>query len=99
MEKFQELIRSAIPVVVDFHAAWCGPCKAMAPVIKEVASEVEGRARIIKVDIDRNPEAAGRYGVNAVPTIIIFKNGQSVWRHAGMIDKHNLVKQILAFAG
>lgn len=98
MEKFQEIIQSGKPVVVDFYADWCGPCKAMAPVIKEVAAETEGRARIIKVDVDRNPVAAAKYDVRAVPTFIIFKNGQPVWRHAGSIDKHSLVKQLLAFA-
>jgi thioredoxin 1 len=97
METFQQLIQSDTPVVVDFYADWCGPCKAMAPMIKEAADEVGGKARIIKVDVDKNPAAAGKYEVRAIPTIIIFKNGKLMWRHAGTIDKHSLVRQIMAF--
>ncbi len=98
MDTFQQIIQSSTPVLVDFHAEWCGPCKMMAPVIREIAQDVDGKARIIKVDIDKNPEAAAKYDVRAVPTFIIFKNGQLVWRHAGMIDRHSLSKQILNFA-
>ncbi len=97
METFQELIQSTTPLLVDFHAEWCGPCKMMAPVIKEVAHELDGKARIIKIDIDKNPSTAAKYEVRAVPTLAIFKNGKLVWRHAGMIDRHSLVKQILTF--
>jgi len=98
METFQQLIQSTTPLLVDFHAEWCGPCKMMAPVIKEIAQEVDGKARIIKVDIDKNPEAASKYDVRAVPTLMIFKNGRVVWKHAGMIDRHSLMQQILNFA-
>lgn len=91
MEPFSELIKSGKPVLVDFYADWCGPCKAMNPVIKEVAKETEGRARVIKVDIDKSVEAAQAYQVQAVPTFIIFKNGNIIWRHSGMIDKKSLV--------
>ncbi|HWA33921.1 MAG TPA: thioredoxin [Cyclobacteriaceae bacterium] len=98
METFQQLIQSQTPLLVDFHAEWCGPCKMMGPIIKEIAQEVDGKARVIKVDIDKNPDAASRYDVRAVPTLIIFKSGKPVWKHTGMIDKHSLVKQILNFA-
>jgi thioredoxin 1 len=91
MEPFQELIKSEKPVLVDFYADWCGPCKAMNPVIREVAKAVDGKARVIKVDIDKSVQAAQAYKVQAVPTFIIFKKGSIVWRHSGMIDKNSLL--------
>jgi thioredoxin 1 len=98
MEKFNTLISSPTPVLVDFYADWCGPCKAMAPAIQAVGKDVEGKARVIKVNIDKNQDAAMQYNVRAVPTFIIFKEGKQVWRHSGMIDKNTLEKQLLAFA-
>lgn len=94
MQSFQEIIESDTPVLVDFHAEWCGPCKAMGPVVSEVARTVEGKARVIKVDIDKSAYAAQAYQVQAVPTFILFKNGNIVWRHSGMIDKKNLLEAI-----
>jgi thioredoxin 1 len=94
MESFKELINSKTPVLVDFHADWCGPCKAMNPVIKEVARSVQGKARVIKVDIDKSVEAAQAYQVQAVPTFMIFREGRVVWRHSGMLDKHTLLNVI-----
>jgi thioredoxin 1 len=98
METFQQIIGGATPVLVDFYADWCGPCKAMAPVIKEAVHELESKARIIKVDIDKNRAVADQYQIRAVPTFIIFKNGQPVWRHAGMMDKRTITTQLLSFA-
>ena len=97
METFKDLISASQPVLVDFYADWCGPCKAMNPVIKEVAQSVKGKARVIKVDIDKSDEAARSYGVQAVPTFILFKNGSIVWRHSGMIDKNSLLNVIQQF--
>lgn len=94
MESFKDLINGDIPVLVDFYADWCGPCKAMSPVIKEVAAETRGQARVIKVDIDRSTDAARAYHVQAVPTFIIFKKGQITWRYAGMIDKNSLLNAL-----
>jgi thioredoxin len=91
MESFQDLIKSEKPVLVDFYADWCGPCKAMNPIIKEVAKAVEGKARVIKVDIDKSVHAAQFYNVQAVPTFIVFKKGDILWRHSGMIDKKSLM--------
>lgn len=91
MESFGELIKSDVPVLVDFYADWCGPCKAMSPVIQEVARATQGKARVIKVDIDKSVQAANAYQVQAVPTFIVFKKGNIVWRHSGMIDKISLV--------
>ena len=91
MESFKELINSEKPVLVDFYADWCGPCKAMSPVIQEVAKATQGKARVIKVDIDKSVQAAQAYQVQAVPTFIIFKKGNIIWRHSGMIDKISLL--------
>lgn len=94
MESFQQLIQSSDPVLVDFYADWCGPCKAMQPVIQQVAQEVKGKARVIKINIDQARDAASYYNVSAVPTLMLFKNGKAIWRHAGMIDKHSLLQTI-----
>jgi thioredoxin 1 len=95
-QSFHEIIQSSTPVLVDFHAEWCGPCKAMNPLIKEVAHQLQGKLRIIKVDIDQAEQAARKYGVSAVPTFILFKNGQIKWRHSGMIDKRSLINTVEA---
>lgn len=94
MGAFQDLIQSDTPVLVDFYAEWCGPCKSMTPVIQEVARITSGKAKVIKIDIDKNEAAAVKYDVKAVPTFIIFKSGQIIWRHSGMIDQMSLLKQM-----
>jgi thioredoxin 1 len=98
MESFRELIQSEKPVLVDFYADWCGPCKAMEPVVKEIAKSVEGKARVVKVDIDRQTQIAQTYNVNAVPTFIVFKNGNIIWRHPGMIDKNTMLNVLKQYA-
>ena len=94
MSKFNELINGDQPVLVDFHATWCGPCKTMAPVLEELKNEIGGKARVIKVDIDKNPAAARKYHVKGVPTFILFKGGQQVWRQSGAIPKSMLSEAI-----
>lgn len=94
MQPFSELIKSDKPVLVDFYADWCGPCKAMNPVIKDVAKAIEGKGQVVKINIDKNIHAAEAYRVQAIPTFIIFKNGEVKWRHAGMIDKSSLMRII-----
>ena len=98
MESFNELIQSEIPVLVDFYADWCGPCKAMEPVVKEVAKAVQGKARVVKVDIDKRAQIAQAYNVQAVPTFMIFKKGNIVWRHPGMIDKNTMLSMLMRSA-
>jgi thioredoxin 1 len=88
---FKELIQSEQPVLVDFHAEWCGPCHMQSPILKEVAAEVKGKGRIIKIDVDKNQALAGQYQVRGVPTLILFRNGQPVWRQSGVAQKQQLI--------
>jgi len=91
---FDKIINGPLPVLVDFHAVWCGPCKMQDPVIKELAKEVKDQVRIIKIDIDKNQSIAQRYQVRGVPTLAIFKDGEIIWRASGVQTKHGLLKII-----
>ena len=92
---FQDIINSDTPTLVDFHAEWCGPCKSMSPIIQQLKEDLGEQAQILKVDIDRNPKAADVFQVRGVPTFILFKNGQVVWRQSGMQPLHQLKQVIL----
>jgi thioredoxin 1 len=95
MTTFAELIHSDKPVLVDFYAEWCGPCKMMKPILDELKNKVGERATIIKVDVDKNPQAASAYQVQGVPTLMLFKNGKTLWRQAGVVPLPQLEKIIL----
>lgn len=94
-QNFQEkVLQAGRPVLVDFYATWCGPCKVMAPVIDELAKEKEGTYDVYKLDVDQNPDTAGKYGVMSIPTILFFKNGEEVERKVGVQGKEVLMQQL-----
>lgn len=92
---FTDMINTDKPVLVDFYTEWCGPCKMMAPVLKELKSRVGDQVTILKVDVDKSPEAAYAYNVQGVPTLILFKNGQVKWRQAGVVSI-KILEQVLS---
>lgn len=94
---FNEIINSDKPVLVDFFAEWCGPCKIMAPILKDVKKQVGDAVTIIKVDVDKSPQAANEYQVQGVPTLILFKNGKLLWRQSGVVPKAGLIGVIKKF--
>lgn len=99
MERFNDIINGDQPVLVDFYATWCGPCKAMAPTIESLGKELSGKARVLKIDVDKNEAVANQYRIQSVPTLIIFKKGEVLWRASGVVDRNVLLQQLSAFAG
>ena len=91
---FNQLIESDVPVLVDFFAEWCGPCKMQSPILVEIAHEFEGKVKVVKIDVDKNQEIAARFQVRGVPTLALFKNGNMVWRQSGVADK-SLLRQVI----
>ena len=97
MNNFEQLIAGDKPVLVDFFATWCGPCKMMHPILEELKQSIGDRATIIKIDVDEAQEFAVKYGVRAVPTLAIFKRGQLVWREAGAHSAQQLIQALEPF--
>lgn len=91
---FKTILDSNVPVLVDFHATWCGPCKALAPILKEVKAALGEDVKIVKIDVDKNQVLASQYRMQGVPTLILFKDGKQVWRQSGVIPKHELINLI-----
>ncbi|WP_308992866.1 thioredoxin [Mariniflexile litorale] len=93
---FNDIINSETPVLVDFFADWCGPCKSLAPILKEVKEELGDTIKIVKINVDKNELLAAKYQVRGVPTMLLFKNGKQVWRQSGVLQKSEIVKVVIS---
>jgi len=92
---FSDLIKNSdVPVLVDFYADWCGPCKTLSPIVQEVSSALHGQVKVLKVNVDKNQSASVKYGIRGVPTLILFKKGNILWRQSGVMSKRDLISTV-----
>ena len=94
---FNTILESATPVLVDFYADWCGPCKMLTPILKEVKQELGEAVKIVKIDVDKNQPLAAKYQVRGVPTMLLFKNGKQLWRQSGVLQKSEIINIINSY--
>ncbi|MFI1770727.1 thioredoxin [Thalassobellus citreus] len=94
MSKFSEILNQNKPVLVDFFAEWCGPCKMMSPILKQVKDALGDRVFIVKIDVDKNQALAARYQVRGVPTLMVFNEGKQIWRQSGVVQKDEIISVI-----
>ena len=92
---FDTIINSEKPVLIDFFATWCGPCKTLAPILKQVKDNLAERITILKIDVDKNQQLASKYQVRGVPTMVLFQNGKQLWRQSGVLSKEEIMKTII----
>ncbi|WP_421751785.1 thioredoxin [Croceimicrobium sp.] len=97
MASFKELIQSDKPVLIDFHADWCQPCKVLSPIVKQVKHEMGDRVSVLKIDVDRNPELAAKLAIQGVPTLMIYRQGELKWRQSGVLSKEAIIQQLNYF--
>lgn len=95
MSNFDTIIESDKPVLIDFFATWCGPCKMLGPILKEVKDNLGDRVSILKIDVDKNQQIASKYQVRGVPTMILFQNGKQLWRQSGVLTKEQIIQTIV----
>ena len=95
MSNFDTIVKSEKPVLIDFFATWCGPCQALAPILKQVKDSLGERITILKIDVDKNQQMAAQYQVRGVPTMILFQAGKQLWRQSGVVSKEEIIKTIL----
>jgi thioredoxin 1 len=95
MGKFNEIIQSEIPTLVDFYATWCGPCQTMHPVLDKLKSELGDKIRILKIDVDKNPDVSDKFKVRGVPTFMLFRSGEVMWRQSGAMDLNTIKRRVM----
>ena len=94
---FKDIIASEVPILVDFSADWCGPCKMLAPILKQVKDEMGDAIKIVKIDVDKNEPLAAKYQVRGVPTMILFREGKQLWRQSGVMQKQEIISMINSY--
>jgi thioredoxin 1 len=94
MSSFSEIIKSETPVLIDFYAAWCGPCKMMAPILKQAKEALGDKVKVLKIDVDKNQRLAAAQNVRGVPTLVLFKNGKQLWRQSGVVQAQDIISVV-----